>query len=1245
MYPYWTHDSYEPPWSLLTHLCWHSVGINSDGTIYNPNDWPSSAPVERTHNNGVNFTLSVTNFNSDSLDSLLYGHAEDVASNLLSSVREGGADGVALDFEGIRETNTISGTPNKDLLKDLLEEVHTVFTNDDPRYTISLWLPPYDWQHVYTHPDLPDFVDSFLLMGYNYHNKGSGSTGPVGPLSDPDGTDIESALNSTSHGYTRTIPMERIVLVAPWYGIKWPASGPEKGAATQGSGTSVFIKSAVPEAANCESLWDDTSGTPWYRYLADGQWYQCWYENSRSFRDKADYAVNNGMLGLGMWAMGYEGSRRDVWDVVEEQMWGIRSVKVVIDPDGGYYWNGRESRWEWQNEERHGLREDTNNVLIARKLVEMLRVHGIEVHCTRELYEDAGVGKSGLGKWQEGSCEYLTDLSDYDPGSDADILDEERIRPYYANEIGADVLISIGSVSWEKGNRTEGGFRTVYGRTEESGDGDVKDMALAEAIHAGLSVTISDHMPDRGSVNEGTISEEPLHIFLESDMPSTVVCVGNLDNATDAGLLSSGDFIRRAAAGVFKGLAQYLSLQVDDSGPGVEFSSFPDGQNVQELTGITGSCRDESEISRVELRILRGPDHKCWNGTNWSAQDNWVKCEMVNGTSWEYTLLTGIGESNFLVTVRAWDYYYNMGTAPSVNVTVDATPPIISIYVPGGESVMTELSRARGTVDDVNSISVAELLVTDETTGLHRGIDGWGVQETWLSANLFDNGTWEYTFPFSFADGSYSLRIRCEDMAGNTAEKVEVSFAIRSMGPSIRIDHPTHGERYTECPLFSGSVDSEIQVKNVSLSLRNGGDGQFLGQGSNWSREIYWFDMTMITEWMWEFQLSCPLKDGIYIGAVRITDGSGNTYYSHDRSFSIDSTPPELEISYPVNGSSMEYLDNISGTIFDQSPVDFLEMTLVMVIDGTYWNGTHWAGGVTWLVPVMVPDGNWFLEFDVPLETGRYSVALRAGDVVGNVNTERRITFDISKKVRQIRSFFPRNNELNVSVDTDVVVYFSVEMDGVSVAENLLFIPEMEAAVSWNGNHTEMTLSPSGRLSYGTEYFLIILKGAADITGDEFDNSFFLRFITEEYGGNEALLLGTVRDANDRPLTNATVELRGPKMISLITDANGHFNFDQLPAGTGYELIVSKEGVGVGRWKFDLSESEVKDMGNLYLREEIVGEKKASGGVGVISLLIIGIFVIVLAFLLGWLYLRSRKGGKRKTGTKKNEGERSEDKL
>ena len=62
-------------------------------------------------------------------------------------------------------------------------------------------------------------------------------------------------------------------------------------------------------------LWHSTSQTPWYHYNNNG-WNQGWYDDSLSLSLKYDFALFNDLKGVGIWALGYDDGRPELWELL-----------------------------------------------------------------------------------------------------------------------------------------------------------------------------------------------------------------------------------------------------------------------------------------------------------------------------------------------------------------------------------------------------------------------------------------------------------------------------------------------------------------------------------------------------------------------------------------------------------------------------------------------------------------------------------------------------------------------------------------------------------------------------------------------------------------------------------------------------------------------------------------------------------------------------------------------------------------
>jgi hypothetical protein len=63
-------------------------------------------------------------------------------------------------------------------------------------------------------------------------------------------------------------------------------------------------------------LWDDISKTPWTKWNV-GEWNQLWYDNDSSLGLKYDLAIQKNLMGVGMWALGYDGERQELWNLID----------------------------------------------------------------------------------------------------------------------------------------------------------------------------------------------------------------------------------------------------------------------------------------------------------------------------------------------------------------------------------------------------------------------------------------------------------------------------------------------------------------------------------------------------------------------------------------------------------------------------------------------------------------------------------------------------------------------------------------------------------------------------------------------------------------------------------------------------------------------------------------------------------------------------------------------------------------
>jgi len=214
-------------------------------------------------------------------------------------VADYGAHGVAVDFEGMDAANKYD-------LVSFVQELKAVV----PEVTVAT--PAVDWSKAYHYPMLAAASDALFIMGYDYHWSGGGP-GPVAPLRG--GAPWSKwSLEWTLADYLATgVDPQKLIMGLPLYGRRWPTTDNSVPGESTGKATSMVYTAAVAESGLYERHWDEVSHTPYY--FPDGQ-SQVWYDDTQSLSDKIGWSVGEGMLGVGFWALNYEGGDPAFWDMV-----------------------------------------------------------------------------------------------------------------------------------------------------------------------------------------------------------------------------------------------------------------------------------------------------------------------------------------------------------------------------------------------------------------------------------------------------------------------------------------------------------------------------------------------------------------------------------------------------------------------------------------------------------------------------------------------------------------------------------------------------------------------------------------------------------------------------------------------------------------------------------------------------------------------------------------------------------------
>lgn len=130
------------------------------------------------------------------------------------------------------------------------------------------------------------------------------------------------------------------------------------------------------------------------------------------------------------------------------------------------------------------------------------------------------------------------------------------------------------------------------------------------------------------------------------------------------------------------------------------------------------------------------------------------------------TTLVGLSEGTHSITVHAEDYYGNTSSSNPIYFSVDTIPPNLKILSPENKTYATSLVPLSFTVDESTSLTTYSL-------------DGQ------TSVAVTGNATL-----FGLADGSHSIVVYANDLAGNIGSSGTIQFTVDTTPPRILILSP-----------------------------------------------------------------------------------------------------------------------------------------------------------------------------------------------------------------------------------------------------------------------------------------------------------------------------------------------------------------------------------------------------------------------------------------------------------------------
>ncbi len=430
--PYWevSDSSTTIDYSKVSTIAYFGVGAAANGSLEKTNKdgstttgwngWTSSAMtnvINKAHQSKTRVVLTVQSFawssGGSTKQKALLGSSTAraaLAKNIAVAVRDRGADGVNLDFEPLA-----AGYADEFVL--LVKRVRTELNAVAKGYQLTFDTTGYIGNYPLEAATAAGGADAIFIMGYDYRSSGSSPVGSIAPIG---GAAYD--ITDTIKAYTARVPASKLILGVPYYGRAWSTDSDKIHAKNisgtkYGSSTAVIYDNGIGVLQEHGRRRDNVEGVAWTAYRRENcsstygcvtSWRQLYMDDAYALRVKYDLVNSYGLRGAGIWALGYDNARPELWAAIKDKF-------VALTPFTDVNGFATEIAWLYQS----GITGGCSPTLfcpkgkVSRVQMAMFLDRALDLPAATVDYYDDDDGKTGEGQHQR-------------PGQGQD---HERLRP------------------------------------------------------------------------------------------------------------------------------------------------------------------------------------------------------------------------------------------------------------------------------------------------------------------------------------------------------------------------------------------------------------------------------------------------------------------------------------------------------------------------------------------------------------------------------------------------------------------------------------------------------------------------------------------------------------------------------------------------------------------------------------------------------------------------------------------------
>lgn len=344
--PYWTlHKLDNVDFTTLTTLAYFGVPLDDEGNIDTEDlgykrfhSERATELFEKAHAHGTRIVMTVTIMENDTIEAFLESDEAQkrAIEQSVAEVKNRGIDGINVDIEYVGDPGQKKRDKFSNFVKHITQAMHKA--DPDSRVTVSVYAASVKTKKLYDIARLGKDADGVFMMAYDFATTGSQNAMPTAPLYGYKEGKYWYDVSTAVEDFLTLMPSEKLILGLPWYGYNYPVSEPEiKAARYEGysyyywqnrrrylahfkpTANAQTYASAAEDITAEKTGWDDVGKVGWMAYQTDGIWRMLFLDDERSLALKYQFAKKNNLGGVGMWALGFDNGKTELWSLLKEE--------------------------------------------------------------------------------------------------------------------------------------------------------------------------------------------------------------------------------------------------------------------------------------------------------------------------------------------------------------------------------------------------------------------------------------------------------------------------------------------------------------------------------------------------------------------------------------------------------------------------------------------------------------------------------------------------------------------------------------------------------------------------------------------------------------------------------------------------------------------------------------------------------------------------------------------------------------